>query len=362
VDFAVFIGAHNLAFERSERQLFDDITEQAVTAEQLGYDHVWLVEHHFNDYNLLPDPLQLAVRIFERTERIGVGVAVVILRDHHPLQLAGRVAQLDVLYPGRFHLAVGRGSSGFEAARFEREMDVATSRAHFLEHLQVMTRAWREEDITHEGEFWRFPETTVLPRPVTSPTPPLWLSAVTPQSIHGQVHNCLALGVDPWIITSPFRNTFEYLAGGYAEFLRGLEETGLPRARGRFAVNRTTFVGETWAEAEAAIPDVLRIHRGLYAQLEGNERYPRGRTQIAPVQNEITPEEVFANVPFGDVAHVREQVRPYAELGVDQLSLYFDFGRPQEEVLKAMHLFARDVMPEFHGPSPAAAAGSEART
>jgi alkanesulfonate monooxygenase SsuD/methylene tetrahydromethanopterin reductase-like flavin-dependent oxidoreductase (luciferase family) len=356
VEFAIFIGAHNLAFERTERQLFDDLVEQAVTAERLGYDLVWLVEHHFNDYNLLPDPLQLAVQIFERTERIRVGVAVVILRDHHPLQLAGRIAQLDVLYPGRFHLAVGRGSSGWEAARFERDMDVPTSRAHFLEHLQVMTQAWKnDEDFRHEGEFWRFPEVTVLPRPATRPHPPLWLSAVTPQSIHGQVHNCRQLEVDPWIITSPFRNTFEYLAGGYAEFLRGLEETGIPRERARFAVNRTSFVGEDWAEAEAAIEDVLRIHRGLYAQLEGNERYVNGRTQIGPVANEITPEEVFANVPFGDVAHVREHVRQYAELGVDQLSLYFDFGRRQEQVLRTMELFARQVMPEFRDGVNAAA-------
>ena len=244
MEFAVFVGAHNLAFERSERQLFDDLTEQAVLAEELGYDLVWLVEHHFNDYNLLPDPLQLAVRIFERTERIRVGVAVVILRDHHPLQLAGRIAQLDVLYPGRFDLAVGRGSSGWEAVRFQRELDVPTSRAHFLEHLRVMTRAWREEDFRHDGDFWRFPETTVLPRPVSRPHPALWLSAVTPQSIHGQVLNCQALGIDPWIITSPFRNPFDYLAGGYAEFLRGLEETEMPRERARFAVNRTAFVGE----------------------------------------------------------------------------------------------------------------------
>jgi alkanesulfonate monooxygenase SsuD/methylene tetrahydromethanopterin reductase-like flavin-dependent oxidoreductase (luciferase family) len=303
--------------------------------------------------------LQLAVRIFERTERIRVGVAVVILRDHHPLQLAGRVAQLDVLYPGRFDLAVGRGSSGWEAARFQRAMDVPTSRAHFLEHLHVMTKGWRNDhDFSHEGEFWSFPEVTVLPRPVTRPHPALWLSAVTPQSIHGQVHNCRELGVDPWIITSPFRNTFEYLAGGYGEFLRGLEETGMPRERARFAVNRTAFVGEDWREAEEAVPDVLRIHRGLYAQLEGNERYVDGRTQIGPVANEITPEEVFANVPFGDVAHVREHVRQYAELGVDQLSLYFDFGRRQEQVLQTMTLFAREIMPQFHSRLEAPASSS----
>ncbi len=357
MEFGVFIAAHNIGHERTEQQLYEDITEQAIRAEELGYDVVWLVEHHFNDYNLMPDPLQMAVRIFERTSRIRVGVAVVILRDHHPLQLAGRIAQLDVMYPGRFETAVGRGSSGFEAARFQREMDVPTSRAHFLEHLEVMTKGWRSDtDAGHAGAFWSYPPATVLPRPITRPHPSLWLSAVTPMSIHGQVHNCAALGIQPKVITSPFRNPFSYLADGYGQFLRGLDEIGCPRRQARFAVNRTTFVGEDWREAEAAIPDVLRIHRGLYAQLEGNEVYVNGKIEIRPVGHEISPDEVFANVPFGDVEHVREQVRPYHDLGVDHLSLYFDFGLARERVIKSMTLFAREVMGEFRGTAVAAGA------
>ena len=351
MEFGVFIGAHNIGHDRTESQLFEDITEQAVVGEQLGFDVVWLVEHHFNDYNLMPDPLQVAVRILERTERIRVGVAVVILRDHHPLQLAGRIAQLDVLYPGRFETAVGRGSSGFEAKRFEREMDIPTSRAHFLEHLEVMVAAWKnDEDWAFNGEFWRFPEVTVLPRPVTKPHPSLWLSAVTPQSIHGQVLNCNALGVEAKVFTSPFRNPFAYLEEGYRQFERGLAEIGCPREQASFAVNRTTFVGETQAEVDAALEDVLRIHRGLYAQLEGNELYVNGKIQIKPVQHEIGGDEVVANVAFGDIEHVRNQLRPYHELGVDHFSLYFDFGMSQERVLRTMRLFAGEVMPEFHGP------------
>jgi alkanesulfonate monooxygenase SsuD/methylene tetrahydromethanopterin reductase-like flavin-dependent oxidoreductase (luciferase family) len=351
MEFGVFIGAHNIGHDRTESQLFEDITEQAVVGEQLGFDVVWLVEHHFNDYNLMPDPLQVAVRILERTERIRVGVAVVILRDHHPLQLAGRIAQLDVLYPGRFETAVGRGSSGFEAKRFEREMDIPTSRAHFLEHLEVMVAGWKnDEDWAFDGEFWRFPEVTVLPRPVTKPHPSLWLSAVTPQSIHGQVRNCKALGVEPKVFTSPFRNPFAYLEEGYRQFERGLEEIGCPREQASFAVNRTTFVGETQAEVDDALEDVLRIHRGLYAQLEGNELYVNGKIQIKPVQHEMGGDEVVANVAFGDIEHVRNQLRPYHELGVDHFSLYFDFGMSQERVLRTMRLFAGEVMPEFHGP------------
>src|SRR3954469_16748653 len=89
MEFGVFIAAHNLGTERSERQLFEDLTEQALLADELGYDVVWLVEHHFNDYNLMPDPLQFAVRILERTGRIRVGVAVVILLRSPPAA-AGR--------------------------------------------------------------------------------------------------------------------------------------------------------------------------------------------------------------------------------------------------------------------------------
>jgi flavin-dependent trigonelline monooxygenase, oxygenase component len=350
MEFGVFTGAHNLGHARSEQQLFEDMTGQAVLADELGYDVFWLPEHHFNDYNLLPDPFQLAVRILERTERIRVGVAVVILRDHQPLQLAGRISQIDVLYPGRFETAVGRGSSGFEAMRFQRTMDIPTSRAHFLEHLQVMVNGWRnDEDWSFDGDFWQFPDVTVLPRPVTRPHPSLWLSAVTPQSIHGQVHNCHALGVAPKVFTSPFRNPFSYLKEGQDEFLRGLTEIDVPRDEARFAVNRTTFVGETQDEIDAALADVLRIHRGLYAQLEGNELYINGKIQIKPVQHEIGGDEVIANVPFGTAEHVREQVRPYSEIGVDHLSLYFDFGMDQERVLRSMRLFAAEVAPEFRG-------------
>lgn len=353
MEFGVFMGAHNLGYARSESQLFAGMTDQAVLADQLGFDVVWLVEHHFNDYNLLPDPLQLAVRIFERTERIRVGVAVVILRDHHPLQLAGRIAQLDVLYPGRFELAVGRGSSGFEAVRFQREMDVATSRAHFFEHLEVMTESWcSENDFAHQGRFWSFPPTTVLPRPATKPHPSLWLSAVTPESIHGQVQSCRKLGVAPKVITSPFRNPFDYLAEGYERFEASLAEQGFARHEGRFAVNRTCFIGEDQDEVDQAMADVLRIHRGLYAQLEGHELYVNGKTQIRPVEHEIGADEVVANVPFGQPGRVRDQVRPYAEIGVDHLSCYFDYLSDPARVTRTMELWAREVIPCFRDGRP----------
>ena len=146
MEFGVFIGAHNLGHARSEAQLFDDITEQAV----LGRPRSATTSSGWSSTTSTTTtccPTRCSWRCASSSarERIRVGVAVVILRDHHPLQLAGRIAQLDVLYPGRFELAVGRGSSGYEAVRFQREMDVDTSRAHFLEHLEVMVHGWRND-------------------------------------------------------------------------------------------------------------------------------------------------------------------------------------------------------------------------
>lgn len=355
MQFAIFLAAHHLD-DRSEKQLFDDLTEQAVLAEELGYDHVWLVEHHFNNYNLLPDPLQFATRIFERTEHIGVGVAVFILPNHHPLQLAGRLAQIDVCYPGRFETAVGRGSSLFEARKLGTAMEVDDSRAHFFEHLEVLTQGLMSDvDFSHHGRFWDFDDLTILPRPVTRPMPSLWLAGLSPMSIAGQVENCRKLGIPPKIITSPFRNPMSDVQKGYDTFESALAEHGFDRSEGAFAVNRTAFVGETDAEVRAAIPQMIEIHRGLYAQLENNERYVNGKIEIRPVQNEVTEDEILGRLPFGTVDRVREHVRQTHEMGVDHFSAYFDLGFGQETALRSMRLFAEQVMPEFQHSGAAAA-------
>ena len=349
VQFAVFMGAHNIEAGRTASALYEQMTSQCVLAEELGYDCVFLVEHHFNDYNLMTDPLQFAVRIFERTKRIKVGAAVIILPNHHPLQLAGRLAQLDVLYPGRFITAVGRGSSGYEAQRFQTAMPAEDSRDHFYEHLQVMARAFASDvDFGFNGRFFQFPELTLLPRPLTKPIPELWLAGVTPPSIHGQVLNCSRLGIPAKIITSPFRNPMSYVAEGYESFLRGLTETHVSRSDAFYAINRNVFVGSTMSEARATLPRLMKIHHGLYQQLESKERYVNGRTSLSSeISNTISEDEILANMPIGDVEKVREHVASYYALGVDMLSCYFDYSLPPEDVTRTMKMFAEKIMPYF---------------
>ena len=353
MQYGVFLGGHNFRQERSERQLFDDMLAQAVLADQLGFDVVWVPEHHFNDYYLLPDPFQFAVQILERTSRIRVGFGILILPNHHPLMLAGKIAQLDLLYPGRVEFGLGRGSSGYEAKRFQTAHDADTGRRVYFESLDVISRALTStEDFSFDGEFFSFPEVTVLPRTVTEPTPPLWLASTNPGASYGQVLNAGKLGLEPRVFQSPFRNPMAIIEEGRAQLGRGLAELGLPSDSGRFAINRTTFVADSKDELELAMGRLEQIHQGLYAQFESTEQYVNGHTILHPVQTPMPHEQVYEECPIGSVEHVINQVTRLRRIGVDHLSCYFDFALPHELACASMRRFAEQVRPAVDHVTP----------
>src|SRR5688572_13216826 len=96
-----------------DRRAPDILTEeldQMVLSEQLGFDSVWLTEHHYADYGLSAAPSVLAATLAARTERVTIGTAVYVVPFHHPLRLAEETATLDILSHGRLIVGVGRGN------------------------------------------------------------------------------------------------------------------------------------------------------------------------------------------------------------------------------------------------------------
>lgn len=136
-------------------------------AERCGFDGVWLAEHHFMSYGVCPSPVALAGYLLGATSRIEVGTAVSVLSARHPVALAEEAALLASLAPGRFRLGVGRGGPwrelevfGTGLARWERA---------FPESLELLL-AWLGRDrVGADGEFFRFREVPVVPRPATPP-------------------------------------------------------------------------------------------------------------------------------------------------------------------------------------------------
>src|SRR5262245_26703539 len=102
---------------RSSREIYARAIEMALTAERLGFNNIWLAEHHFSTYGYLSRPVQLATYIAARTTRLRVGTAVIVVPLHHPLVVAEEIATLETLAPGRVAIGLCSGYQHCECGR-----------------------------------------------------------------------------------------------------------------------------------------------------------------------------------------------------------------------------------------------------
>src|SRR6185437_15139702 len=126
--------------------------EQMEWTEELGFDEIWLTEHHFIDYGLAVDPATLAAVAASRTRRVRIGLAAAILPFHHPLRLAEQTALVDVVSEGRLDVGVGRGNRPAEFRGYN--VPQQENRERFEEAVTILTRAWTEERFSHAGRFF----------------------------------------------------------------------------------------------------------------------------------------------------------------------------------------------------------------
>src|SRR5438067_6386711 len=110
----VFLIGQRTSAETSFEDIYRNLLADAELAEGLGYHGVLLAEHHFTNYCAIPNPLMLAAAVGQRTGRIRIGTAVVVLPLHHPVRLAEDIAQADQLTGGRLEIGLGRGYAPYE--------------------------------------------------------------------------------------------------------------------------------------------------------------------------------------------------------------------------------------------------------
>jgi len=151
----------------TDAQVYDEDTELALLAEEVGFDVVWAVEHHFYDYSFCPDNTEWLAYIAGRTERIDLGTAAIIMPWNEPLRVAEKVALLDQVAGGRFRLGFGRGLSRRGDSHFSTiEMD--ESRDRFDEGSMMVRRALETGYIEGDGPYYPQPRTPIRPAPSRS--------------------------------------------------------------------------------------------------------------------------------------------------------------------------------------------------
>src|SRR5919108_2386646 len=155
--------------------------EQMEWTEELGFDSVWLTEHHFIEYGLSVSPAVVAAAAAMRTRRVRIGLAAAILPFHDPIRLAEELAMVDVLSGGRLDVGVGRGNRPVEFEGYR--IPQIESRERFEETLAIMVRAWTQERFSFEGQHFTIPEVRVIPKLIQRPHPPLYVVCVSPDTI-----------------------------------------------------------------------------------------------------------------------------------------------------------------------------------
>ena len=164
-------------------ETFDTAAALARAADELGYETLWLAEHHFQHegYECIPNIPLLAVDLAHRTRRVKIGCAFNIVPTWHPLRLAEDYATADILTGGRVVFGVGRGYHSREVETFGNPMlDGEANRALFEEQVEIILKAFREESFAHRGTHYTLPpevpyrgyplkEITLVPRPTHQP-------------------------------------------------------------------------------------------------------------------------------------------------------------------------------------------------
>ncbi|MFJ7305193.1 LLM class flavin-dependent oxidoreductase [Streptomyces sp. NPDC099088] len=339
--------------------MFEEYLKEIQLADRLGYDEVWLAEHHFSHYATLPSPNIVLAAIAARTSRIRIGNMVTVLPLYDPLRLAEEVGLIDQLSNGRFNLGIGSGVAPDEFSRFGMSMSEAKPR--FNEALQVLLTAFTQERFDFEGDFYKYRDVSVVPKPVQAPYPPLCQAVFSAQSTQW----CANRNIPIARIYEKFSDA-QYLSGLYRDHAPGYsalvsssetDHSSVDAYPGRPSVRffRPVYVAETTEQAMAeAIPELYR-HFVRFAGVThepGLERSPdRWRYLVGKALKQLGPldlEQLDAEdiVIIGDPQRVKAKLeRLRDEAGMDHFVGIFAFGNlSHERVNRSLELFAKEVM------------------
>lgn len=325
---------------------YQETIEQIVYGEALGFDAVWLAELHFNPlFSVMPAPLLLAAALAQRTTRIRLGTAVLLLPLHHPLRIAEEAAVVDLLSEGRLELGVGRGMITIHFQGFNVPLD--ESRGRFEEALVIIQQAWTRETCSFDGRFFQVPAAAVVPKPLQKPHPPLRIAANSPETAVFAGEQGYSVFVAAPI--HPGRKLPEQVA----VYRQALHTAGHPENSEDVAIAFPVYVADSVAQVRHEVEtSFLNYFRAISRQARLGERDNSAKydylRQIRRRVEAITWEQIEPMAIYGSPASCIAKIEEvHTQCQMDQLICWFNPGGliPHRNVLTSMRRFAEEVMP-----------------
>jgi alkanesulfonate monooxygenase SsuD/methylene tetrahydromethanopterin reductase-like flavin-dependent oxidoreductase (luciferase family) len=346
-------------------EVFDTAAALAHAADTLGYETLWLAEHHFQHegYECIPSIPMLAVDLAHRTKRVKIGCAFNVVPAWHPLRLAEDYAVADVLTGGRVVFGVGRGYHTREVETFGNPMlDGEANRELFEEQVEIILKALREESFSHRGKHYSLPpdvlyrgyqlkEITLVPRPLRQPVE-VWqpivsgsargLDFMARNGIKGVISATAEELVQRWV--ADYQETArrhgrdlrlgEDLILGFRMCIDDTAEGAIQRARPYF---------EEHAKVMAPL-GMLRYSEEHVKAVAA--RLPQSPT-ISSLENGVRNRSWLCGPPGDIVIYLKEVERRYP--GLNHVMIAWAIGTPRDLMVEQLTRFAREVMPAFGG-------------
>lgn len=317
---------------------YPEFLEEVEYGEELGFDSVWLEEHHGVKNHYWPSPLVGLAGAATRTSRITLGTDIMVMPFYHPVRVAEDVAMIDIMSEGRIILGSAIGYKPDEFRLYQKPLKMRGAR--FEEAIQLIKELWTKEEVNFKGKYYQVDGLKIEPRPIRDPHPPLWLGGWGPLSLKRA-----ALYGDAWI-PGPTAN-LEKLLDAQKTYFQEMDQKSIDRLERPTPITREVVIAETTEEArEMAMNHLLINYRDEYGG--GEWKHPLiGDQDSTPVdQFEALSKDRFL---VGDPVKVIEELQHFIDtFGADHLicRLYFP-GISHEFIMNELRLLAEKVIPEF---------------
>jgi alkanesulfonate monooxygenase SsuD/methylene tetrahydromethanopterin reductase-like flavin-dependent oxidoreductase (luciferase family) len=328
--------------------------------DHLGYDTLWMAEHHFQHegYECIPNLILMGTYLASQTQRLKFGCAFNVTPMWHPIRMAEDYAMADYLTRGRVVMGVGRGYHSREVESLGGPLlDAEANAAMFREQMEILFKAFNEESWSHAGRFYTIPaaveyrgyplrDVTLVPRPVNRPVE-MWQAIASGKSIPFMVKHSIKgmVTMNGELITRQIFGQFreeaarvgrdlapgEDLAWGGGLYLASSDEEAIERVRPYHDERYKWFAPFGFVR---------------YADEHGRPwGTPGAPTGVPTIEEGVRQKAWLVGTASTVVARLQELETEYP--GLEHIVLHWPEGMPADEWKAQLRLFATDVMPAF---------------
>ncbi len=365
---------HPYGQREAEQRTYDEAVAEIQYADRLGFNTVWVVEHHFRD-GRSASPCNEAIlgglALSTQQIKLGFGVTLMPFGFIHPARVAEKVATVDVLSHGRVEWGTGRSTPMEQAAFGVPTNDL--SRAHWREAIEIVVGMWENETFSWDSANLTFPERMQTPKPFQDPHPPVWQAAASATSAISAGE--LGLGLLSFALLQPVETMAEHIRAYRTAQAAAKREDMLTRVHNdRVGVYTLVHCYDDAEDAKAyglwesvswwyrhLAEFTLQWELPMLAKEEQEAIFPL----LQPIIRGEVPVEHYQEqdmIIVGTPEECLEKIIRYDEVGVDQLLCYVQFGDlPHEKVMRTLELLSQKVIPKLEARGHRVAATAVAR-